>query len=77
MWLVNAVLRRPITVVVAILGILGASALAVQRMRIDIFPQLGSPTVYVAQPYGGMDPSQVEAFLTYFYEYHFLYVTGI
>jgi multidrug efflux pump subunit AcrB len=77
MWLVNAVLRRPITVVVAIVGILGASALAVQRMRIDIFPQLGSPTVYVAQPYGGMDPSQVEAFLTYFYEYHFLYVTGI
>ncbi|MDQ3148364.1 MAG: efflux RND transporter permease subunit, partial [Chloroflexota bacterium] len=77
MWLVNAVLRRPITVVVAILAILGSSMLAVQRMRIDIFPQLGSPTVYVAQPYGGMDPSQVEAFLTYFYEYHFLYVTGI
>jgi multidrug efflux pump subunit AcrB len=77
MWLVSAVLRRPITVVVAILGILGASGLAIQRMRIDIFPQLGSPTIYVAQPYGGMDPSQVEAFLTYFYEYHFLYVTGI
>jgi multidrug efflux pump subunit AcrB len=45
MRLVNAVLRRPITVVVAILGILGASAIAIQRMRIDIFPQLGSPTV--------------------------------
>jgi multidrug efflux pump subunit AcrB len=77
MWLVNAVLRRPVTVAVAILGLLGASLLSVQRMKIDIFPQLGSPTVYVAQPYGGMDPSQVEAFLTYFYEYHFLYITGI
>ncbi|HVM49981.1 MAG TPA: efflux RND transporter permease subunit, partial [Candidatus Acidoferrum sp.] len=31
----------------------------------------------VAQPYGGMDPAQMESFLTYFYEYHFLYITGI
>src|SRR5690606_17269051 len=32
---------------------------------------------YVAQPYGGMDPAQMEGFLTYYYEYHFLYITGI
>src|SRR5205807_2704548 len=30
-----------------------------------------------AQPYGGMDPSQMEGYLTYYYEYHFLYITGI
>src|SRR5437667_12892534 len=24
-----------------------------------------------------MDPSQMEGFLTYYYEYHFLYITGI
>jgi multidrug efflux pump subunit AcrB len=54
-----------------------ASILAVRRMKMDIFPSLGSPTIYVAQPYGGMDPSQMEGFLTYYYEYHFLYITGI
>src|SRR3989454_3118252 len=43
----------------------------------DIFPALGIPTIYVAQPYGGMDPAQMEGFLTYYYEYHFLYLTGI
>src|SRR5581483_6412782 len=43
----------------------------------DIFPQVGEPAIYVAQPYGGMDPAQMEAFVTYYYEYHFLYVTGI
>ena len=43
----------------------------------DIFPPLGMPTIYVAQPYGGMDPAQMEGYLTYFYEYHFLYITGI
>jgi multidrug efflux pump subunit AcrB len=33
--------------------------------------------IYVAQPYGGMDPSQMEGYLVYYYEYHFLYITGI
>jgi multidrug efflux pump subunit AcrB len=38
---------------------------------------VGDPAIYVAQPYGGMDPAQIEGFLTYYYEYHFLYITGI
>jgi multidrug efflux pump subunit AcrB len=46
-------------------------------MKVDTFPKLGVPAVYVAQPYGGMDPSQMEGYLTYYYEYHFLYITGI
>ena len=41
------------------------------------FRRLGVPTIYVAQPFGGMDPAQMEGFLTYYYEYHFLYITGI
>ena len=36
-----------------------------------------TPAIYVAQPYGGMDPAQMEGYLTYYYEYHFLYITGI
>src|SRR5207248_192776 len=35
------------------------------------------PVIYVAQPYGGMDPAQMEGFLVNYYEYHFLYITGI
>lgn len=77
MWLVKLALRRPVTIVVAVLALALASGLAVRRMPVDIFPALGSPTVYVAQPYGGMDPAQMEGFLTYYYEYHFLYITGI
>jgi len=50
---------------------------ALERMTRDIFPPLGVPTIYVAQPYGGMDPAQMEGYLTYYYEYHFLYITGI
>jgi multidrug efflux pump subunit AcrB len=46
-------------------------------MRIDIFPDLDLPVIYVAQPYGGMSPAQMEGYLVYYYEYHFLYIDGI
>jgi multidrug efflux pump subunit AcrB len=46
-------------------------------MEVDIFPSLNLPVIYVCQPYGGMDPAQMEGFLTNYYEYHFLYVSGI
>ena len=77
MRLVLAALSRPITVVVALIAIALCAVLAVQRMPVDIFPQVGDPAIYVAQPYGGMDPAQMEGYLTYYYEYHFLYITGI
>src|SRR5499426_4670135 len=70
-------LSRPLTVVIALIAVALASLLAVQRMPVDIFPQVGDPAIYVAQPYGGMDPAQMEGFLTYYYEYHFLYISGI
>jgi multidrug efflux pump subunit AcrB len=77
MWLVLTAMRRPITIVVAVLSIALLSVIAIRRMKVDIFPPLGAPAVYVAQPYGGMDPAQMEGYLTYYYEYHFLYITGI
>src|SRR5437899_11064513 len=75
--LVSPSLRRPITVIVIVIAIVAAAVMALRRMPRDIFPSLGIPTIYVAQPYGGMDPAQMEGFLTYYYEYHFLYITGI
>src|SRR4051794_19408108 len=70
-------LRHPITMMVGIAAVVLGAALAVTRMPIDIFPDLNTPVIYVAQPYGGMDPQQMEGFLTNYYEYHFLYITGI
>src|SRR5436305_6204335 len=77
MWLLRSALRNPISVVVIVIGIALCSILALVRMPIDIFPNLNLPVIYVAQPYGGMDPAQMEGFLVYYYEYHFLYITGI
>jgi multidrug efflux pump subunit AcrB len=77
MRLVLAALSRPLTVVVALIAIALCAALAVKRMPADIFPQVGDPAIYVAQTYGGMDPAQMEGYVTYYLEYHFLYITGI
>ena len=88
-------MRRPITVMVAIIAIVITCCLAVRpqaidhklasygielplkRMPVDIFPALNLPVIYVCQPYGGMDPAQMEGLLTNYYEYHFLYISGI
>jgi multidrug efflux pump subunit AcrB len=77
MRLTLAALARPITVVVALIALAVGATVAVRRMPVDIFPIVGDPAVYVAQPYGGMDPQQMDGFLTYYYEYHFLYISGI
>ncbi|MCC7342616.1 MAG: hypothetical protein IT170_16160, partial [Bryobacterales bacterium] len=58
MWLIRMAMRRPVTVLMAIFGVALCSILAMQRMKADIFPDLGEPVIYVAQPYGGMDPAQ-------------------
>src|SRR4051812_25459588 len=77
MWLIRAALRRPITILVFVIGIAAAAFFAVGRMRADIFPDLDLPVIYVAQPYGGLSPAQMEGYIVYYYEYHFLYINGI
>jgi multidrug efflux pump subunit AcrB len=76
-WLIRLAMRRPISVIVVVIGVALCSILAIERMRIDIFPDLDLPVIYVAQPYGGMSPQQMEGYLVYYYEYHFLYINGI
>lgn len=92
--LVVFALRRPLTIIAALLAVVVGFALAVGKpiceqagvqypaglpkgMDVDIFPALNLPVIYVCQPYGGMDPAQMEGYLTNYYEYHFLYISGI
>src|SRR5204863_7441399 len=73
MWLIRAALRRPITIVVAVLAVALTAVFAVSRMRIDIFPDLNLPAISVAQPYGGMSPAQLGGYIPYYYTYHIPY----
>src|ERR1700709_758085 len=75
--LIQFALRRPVVIIVIVIGVLFFSVLRIRKSPIDIFPTINAPTIYVAQTYGGLSPQQMEGFLTSYYEYHFLYVTGI
>jgi hypothetical protein len=75
--LVSFALRRPITILVLVIAVMMTGLLAIERMPRDVFPNLGVPILYVAQPYGGLDPAQMEGFIVNYFEYHFLYITGI
>src|SRR5712675_2743697 len=75
--LIQFALRKPWTIFVVVAAILLFSILAIRKSSIDIFPTLNVPTIYVAQTYGGLSPQQMEGFITSYYEYHFLYITGI
>lgn len=77
MQFVITALRRPITLLVALMAIVLVSIMAMTKMPIDIFPSLGVPVIYVSQPYGGLDPTQMEGHVAKFYEDQFLYVSGI
>src|SRR5260221_10368003 len=77
MWIINTALRRPLTILVLVVSIILIAFMALSRMRVDIFPNLNMPVIYVVQPYGGMDPGQMEGYLVSYYEYHFLYISGI
>lgn len=75
--LIQFALRKPVTIIVLLIGILLCSVVAIRKSAIDIFPTINAPTIYVAQTYGGLSPQQMEGFITSYYEYHFLYITGI
>lgn len=75
--IIYASLRKPVSVIVALIAIIVFAVLSITKMPVDIFPKMGTPTIYVAQTYGGLSPEQMEGFVSSYYEYHFLYVTGI
>src|SRR3569623_2941802 len=77
MWLIRSALRRPITVIVLVAAVALSSVLAIMRTRVDIYPNLDLPVIYVAQPYGGMSPQQMEGFVSYYNEYNYLNIDNV
>jgi len=75
--ILSSALSRPIAIVVAIMGLVIFSVLALFSIPVDIFPKLNLPTIYIAQPYGGMAPQQMEGFIATRYQNQMLYVSGI
>src|SRR5260370_14653304 len=69
-------MRHPITVMVAIVAVVLGAGLAVFRMPLDIFQDLNTPVIYVAQPYGGVDPPPQGGLPSPYYKYLLRYSTA-
>src|ERR1700755_2782061 len=77
MGLIKSALRKPITILVLVAGLLFFGISAVRIMKIDIFPALDLPVIYISHPYGGFTPDQMETYFGKQYVNLLLYVGGV
>lgn len=75
--IIRFALRKPITILVIVAGLFFFGVRAVQTIKVDIFPKLDLPVIYLAHPFGGYSPQQMESFFAKQYINIFLYVNGI
>jgi multidrug efflux pump subunit AcrB len=74
---VEFALRHPITMMMVVVALIGGGGLALERMRVDIFPPFDVPQIYVIQNFNGMSPAQMEGLIVNQFELNFQYVDGI
>ncbi|HXB94929.1 MAG TPA: efflux RND transporter permease subunit, partial [Puia sp.] len=77
MGLIRTALRKPITIIVLVAGLLFFGIGAVRSIKIDIFPNLDLPVIYISHPYGGFTPDQMETYFGKQYVNLLLYVSGV
>ncbi len=68
---------HPITVLMVVVGLISLGILAYGKMRVDIFPSLNTPRIYVFFDFIGMSPDQIEGFIVNELELYFQYVDGV
>lgn len=75
--LIRLALRKPISVLVLVAGLLFFGISAVRTIRVDIFPELKLPVIYISHPFGGYTPTQMESYFGKQYVNILLFVNGI
>ncbi len=77
MGLIRSALRRPITILVVVAGLFFFGISAIRTIKIDIFPDLNLPVIYLSHPFGGFTPTQMESYFGKQYVNILLYVSGV
>ncbi|HEY4875986.1 MAG TPA: efflux RND transporter permease subunit [Puia sp.] len=77
MGLIRTALRKPITILVLVAGLFFFGIKAVTTIKIDIFPDMNLPVIYISHPYGGFTPDQMEAYFGKNYVSLLLFVSGV
>ncbi|MGK6350701.1 efflux RND transporter permease subunit [Parapedobacter sp. DT-150] len=75
--LIRFALRKPITILVIVAGLFFFGIKATSTIKVDIFPKLDLPVIYLSHPFSGYTPDQMEAMFGKQYINILLFVNGI
>jgi multidrug efflux pump subunit AcrB len=75
--LIRFALRKPITIMVLVAGLLFFGIKSATTIKVDIFPKLDLPVIYLSHPFSGYTPSQMEAMFGKQYINILLFVNGV
>ena len=49
----------------------------IKKLKVDIFPEIESPAMYIAMPYGGLSPAYMDGFMANEFQKVLLFVNGV
>jgi len=75
--LIRLALRKPISIMVLVLGLLFFGIKAIREIKVDILPEMNLPVVYIAHSFNGYTPQQMEGYFTKMYVNMMLFTNGI
>lgn len=75
--LIRFALRKPISILVLVAGLFFFGLSAVRDIKIDILPTMNMPVIYIAHPFGGYSPAQMETYFGKSYVNILLFANGL
>jgi multidrug efflux pump subunit AcrB len=75
--LIRSALRKPISILVMVVGLLFFGVQAAREVKVDLLPEMKLPVVYVAHSFNGYTPKQMESYFTKMYVNMLLFTNGI
>jgi multidrug efflux pump subunit AcrB len=75
--LIKAALRKPISILVLVAGLLFFGISSLTDIKIDILPKMNLPVIYIAHPFGGYTPNQMESYFAKQYVNILLFANGV
>ena len=75
--LIRFALRKPISIMVLVIGLLFFGFKSSKEIQVDILPEMNLPVVYIAHSFNGYTPQQMEGYFTKMYVNMMLFANGI
>jgi len=75
--IIRFALRKPISIIVLVAGLFFFGIGAVKTIKVDILPKMNLPVIYLAHPFGGYTPNQMESYFAKNYVNIMLFANGV